>query len=303
MSYGRDQSILYKVTSPQMLADRLRISRDELNALAADPDPYKRWLDTKSGRMIQEPGPKLAKVHRRIAVLLARIETPAYLHSAKKGRSYISNASAHSVNEGCVKIDVRKFYPSARAQAVFHFFLDRMACAGDVADILAKLLTVDGHLSTGSSASPIISYFAYEDLFDELAELAVSLDCRMTVYVDDIVFTGARATRRILYEAQKSIGRRHLVGHKTKLFRPGQPRVITGVAVTKDGLRLPNRRQVHIATDQKIFDILPLGREKLVVARRLVGRLFEASQVDPSWRGRAEATAAQRDALQRQFGR
>ena len=99
MSYGRDQSILYKVTSPQMLADRLCISRDELNAIVADPDPYKRWLDKKSGRMIQEPRPKLAKIHRRIAVLLARIDTPAYLHSAKKGRSYISNASAHSVED------------------------------------------------------------------------------------------------------------------------------------------------------------------------------------------------------------
>jgi RNA-directed DNA polymerase len=303
VSYGRDQSFLYKVTSPQMLADRLCISRDELNALVADPDPYKRWLDKKSGRMIQEPRPKLAKIHRRIAVLLARIDTPAYLHSAKKGRSYISNASAHSVDEGCVKIDVRRFYPSARAQAVFHFFLDRMACAGDVAGILAKLLTVDGHLPTGSSASPIVSYFAYEDLFDELAALAASFDCRMTVYVDDIVFTGTGATRRILYEAQRSIGRRHLIGHKTKLFRPGQPRIITGVAVTKDGLRLPNRRQVHIAEDQKIFDAMPIGREKLVVARRLVGRLFEASQVDPSWRSRAEAMAVHRDALQRQFGR
>lgn len=303
MSYGRDQSILYKITSPQMLADRLRISHEELNALAADPDPYKRWLDKKSGRLIQEPRPKLAKVHRRIALLLARIETPTYLHSAKKGRSYISNASAHSVDEGCVKIDVRKFYPSARGQAVYHFFRDRMICAEDVAGILAKLLTVDGHLPTGSSASPIISYFAYEDLFDELNALATSLGCTMTVYVDDIVFTGAGATRRLLFEARKAIGKRHLHGHKTKLFRPGQPRIITGVAVTKEGLRLPNKRQIHIADDQRLFDALPPGKDRLIVARRLTGRLFEAGQIDPKWRKRAEAMAVQRDALQRLYGR
>ena len=220
MSHDRNQSILYKVTSPQMLADRLLISREELDALLADADPYKRWIDKKSGRAIQEPRPRLAKVHRRIAMLLARIDTPPYLHSAKKGRSYISNAAAHSVEDGCVKIDVRRFYPSARAQAVYHFFRDRMACEGDVAGMLAKLLTVDGHLPTGSSASPIVSYFAYEDLFHELSVLAEACGCKMTVYVDDIVFTGAGATRRLLFEARKAIGKRHLHGHKTKLFRP-----------------------------------------------------------------------------------
>lgn len=236
-------------------------------------------------------------------MLLARIDTPPYLHSAKKGRSYISNAAAHSVEGGCVKIDVRRFYPSARAQAVYHFFRDRMACEGDVAGMLAKLLTVDGHLPTGSSASPIASYFAYEDLFHELSVLAEACGCKMTVYVDDIVFTGAGATRRLLFEARKAIGKRHLHGHKTKLFRPGQPRIVTGVAVTNNGLRLPNRRQVRIAEDQKLFDDLPLGREKLIVARRLTGRLFEASQIDAGWRVRAEAMAALRDDIQRKIGR
>lgn len=303
MSHDRNQSILYKVTSPQMLADRLLISRGELDALLADADPYKRWIDKKSGRAIQEPRPRLAKVHRRIAKLLGGIDTPPYLHSAKKGRSYISNAAAHSVDDGCVKIDVRKFYPSARVQAVYHFFLDRMACDGDVAGMLAKLLTVDGHLPTGSSASPIVSYFAYEDLFHELAVLAEVSGCKMTVYVDDIVFTGAGATPRLLFEARKAIGKRHLHGHKTKVFRPGQPRIITGVAVTKSGFRLPNRRQVDIAEDQKLFDGLPFGREKLIVARRLTGRLFEASQIDAGWRVRAEAMAALRDDIQRKIGR
>lgn len=303
MSHDRNQSILYKVTSPQMLADRLLISREELDALLTDADPYKRWIDKKSGRAIQEPRPRLAKVHRRIATLLSRIDTPPNLHSAKKGRSYISNAAAHSVEDGCVKIDVRRFYPSARAQAVYHFFLDRMSCDGDVAGMLAKLLTVDGHLPTGSSASPIVSYFAYEDLFHELAVLAEACGCKMTVYVDDIVFTGAGATRRLLFDARRAIGKRHLHGHKTKLFRPGQPRVITGVVVTNSGLRLPNRRQVRIADDQKLFDALPLGREKLNVARRLTGRLFEASQIDAGWRVRAEAMAAMRDDIQRKIGR
>lgn len=299
MSYPRNQSIFYKITSPQMLADRLRVTLDELNELCAATNNYKRWTDKKTGRPIQEPKPKLDKVHKRVALLLAKIDTPNYLHSAIRGRSYITNASGHSVDTGCVKIDVRKFYPSVRSQAVHHFFLDRMLCSGDVAGILTKLLTVDGHLPTGSSSSPILSYFAYEDMFDALHALAVANGCIMTVYVDDVVFTGKGATRGLLYAARRIFASYRLHGHKTKLFRPGQPRIITGVAVTKDGMRLPNKRQKGIGDDFATFDALPNGRERLIVARRLTGRLFEASQVDPSWRPKAEVMAEERNALQR----
>ncbi|MDF3606703.1 reverse transcriptase family protein [Paracoccus sp. DMF-8] len=303
MIYQRDQSALYKISSPQMLADRLLISMEDLEGLLHDPDPYKRWIDKKTGRAIQEPRPRLACIHRRIALLLSRIATPDYLHSARKGRSYITNASVHGVETRCAKIDVRKFYPSARAQAVYHFFLDRMACAGDVAGMLSKLLTVDGHLPTGSSASPILSFFAYEDMFDELSILAANAGCVMTVYVDDIVFSGHGAGRRIIYAAKKIIRSRHLHGHKTKVFRSGQPRIVTGAAVTSAGLRLPNRRQRSIAQDQTLFENLLPSREKLVVARRLAGRLYEASQIDPGWRSSADRMAAQRDALHFAFGR
>src|SRR5258705_185981 len=84
-------------------------------------------------------------------------KTPEFLHSAIKGRSYVTNASEHGPNAPTIKVDIRRFYPSIRAAAVFHFFRDHMQCAEDVAGILTKLLTVDGHLPTGSSASPILS--------------------------------------------------------------------------------------------------------------------------------------------------
>ena len=136
-------------------------------------------------------------------------------------------------------------------------------------------------------------------MFDALATLAATKGCVITVYVDDVVFTGMGATRGLLYAARKIFSSYRLHGHKTKLFRPGQPRIITGVAVTKEGMKLPNKRQKGIVEDFATFDALPNGREKLVVARRLTGRLFEASQVDPAWRPKAEIMAAERDSLQR----
>ena len=296
-SYARDQSRLYKIKSPAQLADILLLQQPALKLFERAWDNYIRWTDKKTGRQIQMPKPPLKKVHRRVGILLARIETPEFLHSAVKGRSYISNAKRHASDKPTVKIDLRKFYPSARAQAVFHFFRDRMLCAGDVSGILAQLLTVDGHLATGSSASPILSYFAYEDMFGKIEDLSVQSKCEMTCYVDDMVFTGPGATRRLLYNIIQVVRRYRLWGHKTKVFKARQPKVITGVAVTKVGRRLPNQRQRIIAEETAALGATQTDAERLAIMRSLTGRLFEATQVDPTWRPRALRLSAEMHGL------
>lgn len=300
-SYERNQSQLYKVTSPGQLAERLGITLGELHMLEKAADNYIRWIDKKTGRPIQQPKPLLKRVHRRVAFLLSRIETPDFLHSAIKGRSYISNAVGHDAALPSVKIDVRKFYPSTRVQAVYHFFRDRMCCDGDVAGILAKLLTVDGHLATGSSVSPILSFFAYEDMFNEIAALASARGCVMTCYVDDMVFTGSNATRRIIYDAIQIVRRYRLWGHKTKLFKAGQPKVITGVAITKRGSRLPNKRQAAIGEERAKLDRATTDLERIAIMRRLVGRLYEAAQIDPSWFPKAAIVANAKKGIERKL--
>lgn len=287
--HKRDQSQLYKITSPSQLCKRLQISRAQLEALLKSDDKYIRWNDKNTGRPIQQPKPVLAQVHKRVATLLSRIETPDFLHSAVKGRSYISNASGHDPGMPSVKIDLRKFYPSTRSQAVFHFFLDRMKCDRDVAGILAKLLTVDGHLATGSSVSPILSYFAYEDMFLEMEALAKARGCLMSCYVDDMVFTGPGATRELIYRAIQVVRKFRLWGHKTKIFMAGQSKIITGVAVTKVGGRLPNRRQAAITGDLVRLRTATSDQERLEIMSGLVGRLYEAAQIDQAWTVKANA--------------
>ncbi len=300
-AYPKNQSRFYKITSPAQLAERLLVKPDQLNRLLKADDNYVRWTDKKTGRPIQQPKPLLDGVHKRVGVLLSRIETPDFLHSAIKGRSYISKASQHDPNQPTVKIDVRKFYPSTRAQAVFHFFRDRMMCDGDVAGMLARLLTVDGHLATGSSASPILSYFAYDDMFAEIEALAVDRGSEMTCYVDDMVFTGPGATRRLIYDSIQVIRRYRLWGHKTKVFKAGQPKVITGVAVTRLGGRLPNKRQKAIKEELSFLEGAANDNDRLKIMRRLLGRMYEAAQVDPSWMPRAVTLAAQKRGLERRI--
>jgi len=159
--YEVNQPPLYRLTSPTRLFRVLGIDAELAEMLLAADENYIKFTEKKTGRPVEWPKPKLRAAHKRIANLLCRIVTPEFLHSAVRGKSYISNAAAHSADSRSVKIDIRKFFPSTRAQQVFHFFRDKMECAPDVAGVLTKLLTVDGHLATGSSASPILSYFAY----------------------------------------------------------------------------------------------------------------------------------------------
>ena len=105
-----------------------------------------------------------------------------------------------------------------------------MRCRGDVAMLLAKALTVDGHLPTGSPASPILSYYAHKGMFDGIADLAARRGLKFTVYVDDMCLSGEGATRATLYEVRGLIAKAKLKSHKCRFFPAGKPRVVTGVA-------------------------------------------------------------------------
>ena len=288
-----DQSQLYKVTSPAELAKRLGIELAEIEELANRGDNYKRFkVGKKKKRAVQEPKDRLKKAHLKVTRWLSRIETPDYLHSAIRGRSYITNAQAHSADTNLVKVDIRSFFQNVGTHAVYLFFAHTMKCRKDVAMLLAKLLTVDGHLPTGSSVSPILSYFAHKRMFDEVCDLADCLGLRFTVYVDDMCLSGNKAVRATLFRVRGIIARHGLQSHKCRFFPAGVPRVVTGNALTLGGVRLPHRRHLKI---KEAFDELHRmedgpRRDKALNALR--SRLFEAAQLEPAWAERAKSLLA-----------
>jgi len=152
--------------------------------------------------------------------LLSQIETPEYLHSAVKGRSYITNAYDHGASVGAIKLDVQKFYPNARSAEVFRFLCEELLWRRDVAGLGKALLTCRGHLPTGGNASPLLSFWAYKPMFDALAQLAELNGCVFTVYVDDMTMTGQLACRRLLHQARQILGLWRLKGTSRITSRP-----------------------------------------------------------------------------------
>lgn len=298
--YPLDQCALYALTSPAMLAKRLGLPLADLEELANQPDNYLvRPQEKPSGgtRWIEEPKARLQRIHGRVHQLLSRVDLPLYVHSVRKRHSYVTNARQHLNNGEMVKLDVEKFYVNVRSGAVASFFEKQIRCAPDVAGLLARLLTYKGHLPTGSKSSPILSYFVHKGMFDELADLAIALGLTMTLYVDDIVISGPGAHRGVLSEARRIVSKHGLRSHKLRHFAAKRPKIVTGVMVANDGLRLPNRRHQRIKDGYTALHRAVTPSEKLEVLNWLGSLVHEAAQIDP----RHRPSAIQLDALRRQL--
>jgi RNA-directed DNA polymerase len=191
-----------------------------------------------------------------------------------------------------IKIDVKKFFPSVSRAVIFNFFDGPLKCRRDVAGLLADILTFDAHLPTGGAASPIIAYYSFKTMFDEIAQFAESVSLTMTCYVDDMALSGPRAGKGILYEIKGIIARHGLKSHKAHSFSASQPKVVTGVCNTPSGPRVPNKLHLKIKNG---FDSLSKAQgsvEKEKILRPLLGRLEAAAQIDPAFKARAKTVRA-----------
>lgn len=282
-----EQCHLYGIRSPHTLAKRLGWPLQKLEKLA-DHGGYSVYPHRVTGRLIEEPSRALQSLHRQFHRYLARINVPEYLHSAVKGKSYLTNAEAHVGAGGLIKVDIAKFYRKVQQHRVMHFFRDKLKCAEDVSGLLANLICYDGHLPTGSAVSPIMSYYACSEMFGHLADLAAKYDLRMTCYVDDIAMSGPNASMAVLREARALIFREGLIAHKDRYFAPTSAKIVTGVVVGSDAIALPHARWKKIKAAVAELNSCSSDSDRLDIYPRLVSRLYEASQIDPQCRALAE---------------
>lgn len=233
-------------------------------------------------RRIQEPTGDLLLLQERLNTLLSRIELPEYLHSARKGRSYRSNASEHSERGAAFRIDIKRFYESAQDVYVQKFFLGVMQCSADVAHLLTEIACFRRRLPTGSPLSPLISFLAYAPMFDEIASIATSVGATMTVYVDDIVLSGGDVAGTHVHECASILRKYELIGHKIEYFHRDEIRVITGLTVDGKSLGVTNKRKRKIRALREELARETDAAEKRRYGASLLGLLRESSSIDPS---------------------
>ena len=242
-----DQSRLYKVRTRPKLAALFGLDRKGLDAVLSMDRPYsERDIQvTRNGktktRRIQEPRGALRPIHEAVQRMLSRIEPPGFLFCPVKRRSYVGNAARHAGAGEIRTLDIKDYFPSTPRHRVYWFFHTVMRCEPDVASILAELLTVNGHLATGSTVSPILSFFAFHDMWHAVARMVEEAGCKLSVYIDDATISGDAVPERLVWRVRQRIHGSGLVYHKEKRFAGGVGEV-TGVLVGNGELRVPNRQ-------------------------------------------------------------
>ncbi|MEX0828414.1 MAG: reverse transcriptase family protein [Haliea sp.] len=287
--YAIDQCHLYKCCSKKKLLELLGLDACNLKEILNDQHRYRVFhrfdpLKNKT-REIQEPQQRLGVVHNRIASLLSRVAQPDYVHSGIKGRSNISNAAAHQYSDKVVTMDIETFFPSTTRSQIEDFFFNNLLCSPDVAKILATLCSFDDHLPTGSQLSMPLAFWANANMFNELNFAAQKKGILMTLYVDDVTFSGRSADKGFSSNASLIVARNgHRVNpRKTRHYTKTQPKLITGVIVDNGQLKVRNMHHKRIHETYVEFRN-GSDTDRVVLKTSLKGRMNAAAGIDPKFK-------------------
>lgn len=276
--YPLKQSVLYNLKSKNKLAKLIGLSLKELKILQSDE--FYSCFQVENGRKIQYPQNDLYIVHKYVNKLLSRIEVPDYLHSGRKKHSSITNAKSHLFSQyKTLTIDIEKFFPSTLAKKVFNFFFYIMKQSSDVANLLTNLLTYNGYVPTGSPVSMNLAFFANINLFNELHSFSTNRSCKMTVFVDDLTFTGKAINNNFLLHVEKIIVKHDLKikADKTHIFNENSPKFITGIVVKNNKIEPEYDQLKKLRLDEYNYKTYPDNEQNQLIYN---GRLAYLSQIN-----------------------
>jgi RNA-directed DNA polymerase len=256
-----------------------------------EPETHRKW---RGGiREVFKPMPPFDYVtkslHRSFTDLLP-YEAPSHVHGFVRGRSTITNASAHLAKPCVLRVDLEDFFPSISASRVKDS-LQTQGYNDEAVELAVSIVTIAGKLPIGVSTSPFLSNLAFLDTDQALAEYSRSENLSFTRYVDDLIFSGEVTNQhlagisRILDDAGWSINRQ-----KTAFMRRGRPQFVTGLYVgDPERPRIPRkikrrmRWEVHMISKVGYDTYMERfgGEERQMYKKRLVGWARYILTVEP----------------------
>ena len=287
--YEIDQSPLYMLSNKRKLAALLQIESTSLSQAKDWINYTVSEIEKSSGgfRTIYNPCDELKQVQRRIKILLSRISIPNWVFSGRKGVCHVDNGKFHEHSVYFIQSDLHAFYDSCSRECVYRLFKDRFKCSSDVSAILSDLTTLtlaDGStvIPTGSPCAQLVAYFAYQDMFDELHDLACNHGCKFSLYVDDLTFSSKTPVSNPAVFKKKVLQIVKRYGHSLSLSKTAyrgadETKVVTGVAITKEGVSaIPNklRHKIVEGTAQSCAG-------DTTAASSTLGRISSARMIEP----------------------
>lgn len=290
--YNITQSPLYKLSNKRRLEELLHLPKYILNK-------REKWIKYKYGeipkkdgdfRKISKPSYKLKSVQKKIQLLLSKIERPDWLISGEKNKCYINNAQYHQNNNYVITSDIKKFYDNCRREPVYQALKNKFKMSSDVAGVVTDIITYNGGIPTGAPTSQLIAYYAYEDMFNEINLMAISYDCKFSLYVDDMTFSSTNPinVEHLKKDLDDILNKYHhkLKYEKFKYYSYNEDKLITGVTLKSNNqLAVSNKLRFNIIIAAKNMQLRKnshITPQKLKQLQSLSGRLTAAKIIEPN---------------------
>ncbi len=288
-------------------------------------------------RFICAPEPQLLKVQRWIHDhVLCSSHVLKNLSSAgtayMPGGGHIKNAKRHLGAEWLVKLDITRFFESVSERQVYHvfrglgyralvaFFFARLCTRVLPANVdkrgwkksdrwatekYWKFLSTDvlGHLPQGAPTSPMLANLVCAGLDKELQKLAQAKELIYSRYADDMTFSGQMSSRLdaalVIKKMSREISNHGFsINHqKTSISKNGGRKIVTGLSVADDVVRLPRIFKNNLKKD--VYYLCTYGVEehcarigqknRFSYLMHVAGRIQYAKIIEPKLAARLDA--------------
>lgn len=295
------------VVSLRHLSSLLGVSVQRLKEIAADVDAHYNSFNVIYGkkldktREIHEPLAELKVIQRRIYKnILATIPLSPAAHGGIAGRSPRSNAEQHADQDCVVTLDVRDFFPSIGHKVVYRMLRRELHYGRDVARLLTRLTTLDGHVPQGAPTSTIVANLVLAFSVDAaVAVEAQRRDVRFTRFVDDVALSGRNAPS-LINVVGRALSTRGLSMHrarkngksKLKISRGSEAHEVTGLTVNAGKPSVSQHRRNNIRFAIHALRKAPNRAARDAAVRSIRGRIAHAKAMNP---GSAESLQAYLD--------
>jgi RNA-directed DNA polymerase len=265
------------------LAKRLGITVEELQAVR--PAYRSFTIPKRSGgtRNILAPDDRLKAIQRRILRrLLGRLRCHPAARGFTRGQSIVSNAKAHVGKAVVVRMDLKQFFESTKAERVSRYFRV-LGWNGGACDLLVPLVTHQGGLPQGAPTSPRLSNLVNYRLDTRLAKLAKKHHAEYTRYADDLTFSFAtdtpQAIHSVIRTTKRIVADEGYVLHQRKklhIRRRHNCQLVTGLVVNQH-VQLPRKTRRWL---RAVEHHLAKGREVTLTPKQLAGWQALQSMID-----------------------
>jgi RNA-directed DNA polymerase len=228
---------LRSVTS-ESLHNYFKLDRPTLETIVNRPQCYYRSFSIeKHGkrRTICSPIYPLKNIQRALLKgLYEQVQWLECLHGGIPGRSIITNAQHHLGQHLVATFDISNFFPSTTDSMVRDCFTS-MDLDSNLAEVLTKLVTLDGSLPQGAPTSMAVANLVLRPADLRLLKLCKKHGLNYTRYVDDIAISGMKDFRALTQAVRSNI---EMVGHKVNQRKirfsfSHQRQVVTGLVVNR----------------------------------------------------------------------